>query len=70
VKRSKTELIGTKVKMVKCCKNCECSLYIRTRGEPSNWKHGCDVITSGRIETEAECKEHGYKCFSPKEEEE
>jgi hypothetical protein len=58
------------MKIIKSCKNCECSLYIGTPGDPSNWRHGCDVVTSGRIKTEAECKEHGYKYFYPKEKEE
>jgi hypothetical protein len=57
------------VKRVKCCKNCDYSLYIGTPGDP-DWRHHCDLITSGRIETELECKEHGYKYFFPKEKEE
>jgi hypothetical protein len=58
------------MKIIKSCKNCECSLYIGIPGDPSNWRHGCDVVTSGRIETEAGCKEYEYKYFSPKEKEE
>jgi hypothetical protein len=57
------------MKIIKCCKNCDNSLYIGTPGDP-DWRHHCDIITSGRIKTEAECKEHRYKYFSPKEHEE
>jgi hypothetical protein len=39
------------MKIIKSCKNCECSLYIGTPGDPTNWRHGCDVVTSCRIET-------------------
>jgi RNase P subunit RPR2 len=57
------------MKTVKCCKNCDYSLYIGAPDDPGRRRH-CDVITSGRIKTEIECKEHGYKHFFPKEKEE
>jgi hypothetical protein len=56
------------MKIIKCCKNCDKSLYIGTPGDP-DWRHHCDIITSGLIKTESECKEHRYKYFSPKEHE-
>lgn len=51
---------------VKCCRNCENSLWAGTPDDP-NREHLCHVVTSGRIKNETKCKDFGHKHFSPKE---
>jgi hypothetical protein len=58
-----------KPKTNKRCSNCDESLSIGTPSDP-NRRHHCDSVTSGRIKTESECEEQGYKYFFPKEYEE
>jgi hypothetical protein len=56
------------MEMVKSCKTCNMSLYIGSPDDPDR-QHGCDVVTSGRIKNESECKDFGFKYFFPKEHE-
>jgi hypothetical protein len=54
------------MKIARCCKNCEYSLWFAPKRDPEH-KHWCDCITSGLIKNESACTEHGYKYFSKKE---